>query len=91
MVYKIEVPELASLALRLLNTLANSVPAEKFFLAMNRIQDEDRNAMALEKYNKAMYIAMNERAFARVAILLVGEIEVMAIVLENTLIKDFRA
>jgi hypothetical protein len=47
--------------------------------------------MALEKYNKAMYIAINKRAFARAVILLVGEIEVMVIALENTLIKDFRA
>jgi hypothetical protein len=90
-VYKIEVPELASLALRLLNTPANSVPAEKSFSAMNRIQDEDRNAMAPEKCNKATHVAMNERAFARAAILSVGEIEVMAIALENTLIEDSRA
>jgi hypothetical protein len=47
--------------------------------------------MALEKCNKATHVAINERAFARVAILSVGEIEVMAIVLENTLIKDSRA
>jgi hypothetical protein len=58
---------------------------------MNRIQDKDRNAMAPEKCNKATHVAMNKRAFARAAILSVGEIKVMAIALENTLIKDSRA
>jgi hypothetical protein len=47
--------------------------------------------MALEKWNKAMYVAMNERAFAQVVILSVEEIEVIVIILENTLIEDSRA
>jgi hypothetical protein len=47
--------------------------------------------MAPEKYNKATHIAINKRAFARVVILLAEEIEVIAITLENTLIKDSRA
>jgi hypothetical protein len=47
--------------------------------------------MALEKYNKAMYIAINKRAFAQAAILLIEEIKVIVIILENTLIKDSRA
>jgi hypothetical protein len=47
--------------------------------------------MALEKCNKAIYIAINKRVFTRAVILLIKEIEVIVITLENTLIKDSRA
>ena len=55
---------------------------------MNRIHNEDLNKMATETCNKATYIAMNEKAFARQELLSDDEIEALTLTFEDTLMED---
>ena len=56
---------LAQLAHRIFCTLANSVPSERAFSAMNYIIDKFRASMDVEQGNAAVYIYMNSKALRR--------------------------
>jgi hypothetical protein len=64
-VMRTECPELASFAIRLLKTPANSVAAERAFSAMNIIHTKSRNRLSTTSAHKATHVAMNIKAFKR--------------------------
>jgi len=59
---------LAQLADRVLHTLANSVPCERAFSALNQLHTKTRNALTPERVNKLLYIQINSRTLRRDAI-----------------------
>jgi hypothetical protein len=59
---------LAQLADRVLHTLANSVPCERAFSALNQLHTKTRNALTPERVNKLLYIQINSRTFRRDAL-----------------------
>jgi hypothetical protein len=63
---------LAQLADRVLHTLANSVPCERAFSALNQLHTKTRNALTPERVNKLLYIQINSRTLRRDA--LVGKL-----------------
>jgi len=50
---------LAQLADRVLHTLANSVPCERAFSALNQLHTKTRNSLTPERVNKLLYIQIN--------------------------------
>lgn len=56
---EISCPDLAPFARRVLITIANSVPSERAFLAMNFIHNKLRNSLTVERANKLSFIQMN--------------------------------
>jgi hAT family C-terminal dimerisation region len=54
-----------SLADRILQTLANSVPCERHFSALNLLYTKTRNALLPERVNKLLYIQINRRTLRR--------------------------
>ena len=54
-------PVLAQLALRVLNTIANSVPCERHFSAMNWLHTPTRSRLTSERANKLLFIQLNRR------------------------------
>jgi hypothetical protein len=56
---------LAKLADRILHTLANSVPCERNFSAINIIHNKLRNALTVKKVNKLLYIQINRKTLRR--------------------------
>jgi len=56
---------LAQLADRVLHTLANSVPCERAFSALNLLHTKTRNALTPERVNKLLYIQINSRTLRR--------------------------
>lgn len=56
---------MAKLADRILHTLANSVPCERNFSAINIIHNKLRNALTIERVNKLLYIQINRRTLRR--------------------------
>ncbi|KAF4629222.1 hypothetical protein G7Y89_g8928 [Cudoniella acicularis] len=58
-------PELARIALRLLNTTTNSVPAERSFSILNLLHSKLHNRMGTEKGRKLVFIYMNARALRK--------------------------
>jgi hAT family C-terminal dimerisation region len=63
---------LAQLADRVLYTLANSVPCERAFSALNQLHIKTRNALTPERVNELLYIQINSRTLRRDA--LVGKL-----------------
>jgi hypothetical protein len=63
---------LAQLADRVLYTLANSIPCERAFSALNQLHTKTRNALTPERVNKLLYIQINSRTLRRDA--LVGKL-----------------
>jgi hAT family C-terminal dimerisation region len=59
---------LAQLADRVLHTLANSVPCERAFSALNQLHTKTRNALTPERVNKLLYIQINSRTLRRDAL-----------------------
>jgi hAT family C-terminal dimerisation region len=59
---------LAQLADRVLHTLANSVPCERAFSALNQLYIKTRNALTPERVNKLLYIQINSRTLRRDAL-----------------------
>jgi hypothetical protein len=59
---------LTQLADRVLYTLANSVPCERAFSALNQLHIKTRNALTLERVNKLLYIQINSRTLRRDAL-----------------------
>jgi hypothetical protein len=55
-------PDLAHLALRIFETIANSVASERAFSAMNLNYSKLRNQLSPAKAAKIVYIYMNQRA-----------------------------
>ncbi|KAF2179886.1 hypothetical protein K469DRAFT_538925, partial [Zopfia rhizophila CBS 207.26] len=53
---------LPRLALRLLSVVANSVPSERSFSAINYVQDTYRTRISVETMHKSVYYYMNARA-----------------------------
>jgi hypothetical protein len=87
-VMRTECPELASFALRLLKTPANSVAAERAFSAMNIIHTKSRNRLSTTSAHKATHIAMNTRAFKRLEIKVDDDLEEHLIQLEDELLTE---
>jgi len=59
---------LAQLADRVLHTLANSVPCERAFSALNQLHTKTRNLLTPERVNKLLYIQINSRTLGRDAL-----------------------
>ena len=59
------VPALAGLALRVLNTIANSVPCERHFSAINWVHTPTRSTMTSDRVNKLLFIQLNLRVLER--------------------------
>ena len=59
------VPVLAGLALRVLNTIANSVPCERSFSAMNWVHTPTRSRLTSERVDKLLFIQLNRRVLHR--------------------------
>jgi hAT family C-terminal dimerisation region len=59
---------LAQLADRVLHTLANSVPCERAFSALNQLHTKTRNLLTPERVNKLLYIQINSRTLRRDAV-----------------------
>jgi hAT family C-terminal dimerisation region len=59
---------LAQLADRVLHTLANSVPCERAFSALNQLHTKTRNALTPERVDKLLYIQINSRTLRRDAL-----------------------
>jgi len=57
--------ELARLAVRIFEAVANSVASERAFSAMNLIHSKLRNRLGAEKAHKLIYIYMNQRVLDR--------------------------
>jgi hypothetical protein len=55
------------LADRVLYTLANSIPCERAFSALNLLYTKTRNALTPERVNKLLYIQINSRTLRRKA------------------------
>jgi hypothetical protein len=56
---------LAQLADRVLHTLANSVPCERAFSALNLVHTKTRNALTPERVNMLLYVQINSRTLRR--------------------------
>jgi hypothetical protein len=56
---------LSQLADRFLQTLANSVPCERHFSALNHLHNKARNHLTPERVNKLLYIQINRRTLRR--------------------------
>jgi hAT family C-terminal dimerisation region len=56
---------LSKLADRILQTLANSVPCERYFSALNLLYTKTRNALLPERVDKLLYIQINRRTLRR--------------------------
>lgn len=54
-------PELAIIATRIFETIANSVPSERAFSCMNLVHSKQRNRLGPLKVAKLVYIYMNQR------------------------------
>jgi hAT family protein len=65
--------ELARLAVRIFETIANSVASERAFSAMNLIVTKLRNRLSAEKADKLIYIYMNQRVLDKACDLLLGD------------------
>jgi len=48
-----------------LHTLANSVPCERAFSALNLLHTKTRNALTPERVNKLLYVQINSRTLRR--------------------------
>jgi len=59
---------LSELADRVLHTLANSVPCERAFSALNQLHTKTRNALTPERVDKLLYIQINSRTLRRDAL-----------------------
>jgi hypothetical protein len=59
---------LSQLADRVLHTLANSVPCERAFSALNQLHTKTRNALTPERVDKLLYIQINSRTLRRDAL-----------------------
>jgi hypothetical protein len=59
---------LSQLADRVLYILANSVPCERAFSALNQLYTKTRNALTPERVNKSLYIQINRRTLRRDAL-----------------------
>jgi len=77
---------LSKLADRVLHTLANSVPCERHFSALNLVHSKTRNALLPERVDKLLYIQINRRTLRREGLLPILEEEEE----ENDLITDAR-
>ena len=49
----------------MLHTLANSVPCERAFSALNLLHTKTRNALTPERVNKLLYVQINSRTLRR--------------------------
>jgi hypothetical protein len=58
---------LATLAIRLWNTLANEVPCERAFSTLKSTKSKTRNRLTDEHVDKLLYIQINTRVFTRKA------------------------
>jgi hypothetical protein len=58
-------PPLSRLADRILHTLANSVPCERNFSAINFVHSLVRNRLTPERVDKLLYIQINRRTLYR--------------------------
>jgi hypothetical protein len=56
---------LSKLADRILQTLANSVPCERHFSALNLLHSKTRNALLPERVDKLLYVQINRRTLRR--------------------------
>jgi hypothetical protein len=56
---------LSKLADRILQTLANSVPCERHFSALNLLHTKTRNALLPERVGKLLYVQINRRTLRR--------------------------
>jgi hypothetical protein len=65
--------KLAQLAVRIFETVANSVASERAFSAMNIIITKLRNRLGAERADKLIFINMNQRVLDRVGDLLLGD------------------
>jgi hypothetical protein len=65
--------ELARLAVRIFETVANSVILERAFLAMNLIITKLRNMLDAKKVDKLIFIYMNQRVLDKAGDLLLGD------------------
>ena len=61
-------PSLSAFAIRLLNTIANSVPSERVWLSMNYIHSKTQNKLLLDKVNKLLFIYINSRVLEHLRI-----------------------
>ena len=59
--------KLASLAIRIYSTPANSVPSERAFSTMNYLLDKFRAKSSVDSVDKSIYICMNQRTLRRAA------------------------
>jgi hAT family C-terminal dimerisation region len=53
--------DLSTFAVRLLNTIANSVPSERVWSNMNYIHSKARNRLSLDTVDKLLFIYNNSR------------------------------
>jgi hypothetical protein len=65
--------ELARLAVRIFETIANSVASERAFSAMNLIVTKLWNRLSAKKADKLIYIYMNQRVLDKIGDLLLGD------------------
>ena len=56
---------LAMLAIRMLKTIANSVPSERAFSALKATHTITRNRLTAERVNKLLFIQINQRVLKR--------------------------
>lgn len=56
---------LAPVAVKVLDTLANSVPSERSFSAINHVHSKERNRLVTEKADKQTFCYMNSRVLRR--------------------------
>jgi hypothetical protein len=56
---------LAKVAVKVLNTLANSVPSERSFSATRHIHTKDRNRLSVVKADQQVFVYMNDRVLER--------------------------
>lgn len=59
------VPELGSLAVKIFKTPPNSVPSERSFSTHKLFHDKRRNKLCADKFNKMVYIHVNQRVLDR--------------------------
>jgi hypothetical protein len=59
-------PILSALAIRLLNTIANSVPSERVSSNMNYTHSKARNRLSLETVDKLLFIYINSRTLQHI-------------------------
>jgi hypothetical protein len=65
--------ELAHLAVRIFETIANSVASERAFSTINLIVTKLRNRLGAKKADKLIYIYMNQRVLDKAGDLLLGD------------------